>query len=169
MPGALLTPRARAARLTARPPILCRAPSDLTARPPPLRGCTLAWSKIIKKNKRRIVNRPFCGSAPGARETLQQGGGRRPPPCWRVSKAPGPARPQKHTQQIRPDCLQVPSFSMGWESPWQPGEKKPFGPPKMPKSSFEQHVSMGWVAAKVIKAPLTDSPGFGRISKIGKI
>ncbi len=47
-----------------------------------LRGCTLAWNKIIEA----IFG---VWAAPGARETLQKGGGRSPPPFARVSGAPG--------------------------------------------------------------------------------
>ncbi len=66
-----------------------------------IRGCTLAWLKILElfKDRKSVILGAWV--APGALETLQKGGGRSPPPFARVSGASGAAQTPKMTD-LRP-------------------------------------------------------------------
>ncbi len=62
---------------------------------PMVRGCTLAGSKVLEFVKYRTSVMFRVWAAPGAPETLANGGGRCPQPFARVSGAPGAAQTPK--------------------------------------------------------------------------
>ena len=71
------------------------------------------------------------GRQRGPGKSFQEGGGRSPHILEGSPGPPGPARPQTCTPQIRPDCLQVPSFIEAWGA-------------KAPKSHIFEDESSFW-------------------------